>query len=154
MDDGMLGDAMTLQELGRQLLEMRQEVRAGFGAMGGNFTLLRGDVDLLRQDVNTLGREVATLGRAVATLDGRTAALEGRTAALEGRTAALEDRTTALTRKVTVGFEETHALLRFGLEAREALRETVDARFDALDRKHDEQIGLLKDVLRDVRRAG
>jgi hypothetical protein len=48
--------------------------------------------------------------------------------------------------------EELHRLMKFGLEAREALRETMDARFDAADRKHDEQIGLLKDVLRDVTR--
>jgi hypothetical protein len=41
--------------------------------------------------------------------------------------------------------------MKFGLEAREALRETVDARFDETGRKHDEQISLLKDVLRAIR---
>jgi hypothetical protein len=40
--------------------------------------------------------------------------------------------------------------MKFGLEAREALRETVDARFDATDKKHDEELGLLKSVLRAV----
>jgi uncharacterized coiled-coil DUF342 family protein len=46
--------------------------------------------------------------------------------------------------------EELRDLMKFGLEAREALRETVDARFDATDKKHDEELGLLKSVLRAV----
>lgn len=49
--------------------------------------------------------------------------------------------------------EELRSLMKFGLEAREALRESVDTRFDATDKKHDEEIGLLKDVLRAVRPA-
>ena len=47
--------------------------------------------------------------------------------------------------------EELRTLMKFGLEAREALRESVEARFDATDQKHDEEISLLKDVLRAVR---
>ena len=46
--------------------------------------------------------------------------------------------------------EELRDLMKFGLEAREALRETVDARFDATDKKHVEELGLMKDVLRAV----
>jgi hypothetical protein len=38
--------------------------------------------------------------------------------------------------------------MKFGLEVREALRESMEARFDAADRKHDEAISLLKDVLK------
>jgi hypothetical protein len=49
--------------------------------------------------------------------------------------------------------EELRSLMKFGLEAREALRETVEARFVATDQKHEEEIGLLKDVLRAVRRS-
>jgi len=40
-----------------------------------------------------------------------------------------------------------HSLMKFGLEAREALRESVTARFDETDRRHEEAISLLKDVL-------
>jgi uncharacterized coiled-coil DUF342 family protein len=46
--------------------------------------------------------------------------------------------------------EELRDLMKFGLEAREALRETVDARFAATDKKHDEELDLLKNVLRAV----
>ena len=46
--------------------------------------------------------------------------------------------------------EEAHRFLKFGLEAREALRETMEARFYATDTKHAQEIDLLKDVLRAV----
>lgn len=46
--------------------------------------------------------------------------------------------------------EEAHSLLKFSLEAREGLRESMNDRFDAMERKQDEDIGLLKDVLRHV----
>ncbi|MEO8681283.1 MAG: hypothetical protein ABI665_19690 [Vicinamibacterales bacterium] len=49
--------------------------------------------------------------------------------------------------------EEAHRLLKFGLEAREGLRESIEARFDETDKKHDEEIGLLKGVLRSVTSA-
>ena len=47
-----------------------------------------------------------------------------------------------------VEFEQTRDMLSFGLEAREALRETMEARFAEADEKHDRQIALLEDVLR------
>ena len=43
--------------------------------------------------------------------------------------------------------EEAHRLLEFSLESREGPRESVDARFDEADKKHDEQIDLLKQVV-------
>ena len=43
--------------------------------------------------------------------------------------------------------EEAHRLLKFSLEAREGLRESVETRFEEADRKHDEQIDLLKQVV-------
>jgi hypothetical protein len=44
--------------------------------------------------------------------------------------------------------EELRDLMKFGLEAREVLRDEVHRRFDDADRKHDEQIDLLKTVIR------
>ena len=44
--------------------------------------------------------------------------------------------------------ERSHELLKFNLEAREALRESMQGRFDAVERKQDQDISLLKDVLR------
>ncbi len=60
----------------------------------------------------------------------------------------------ALKRKMKEGFdasragdEELRGLMKFGLEANEVLREDMHRRFDAGDRKHDEQITLLKDAV-------
>lgn len=56
--------------------------------------------------------------------------------------------------KITVGFEDIRTQLRFGLEGREALRETMNTRFAEADRKHDEQIDLLKAAIQYGRHAG
>ena len=57
----------------------------------------------------------------------------------------------ALDQKVDQGFEkskirdeELRDLMKFGLEAREVLRDQMHRRFDTTDRKHDEQIAMLK----------
>ena len=44
--------------------------------------------------------------------------------------------------------EELRSLAKLGLEANQGLLETTTARFDATDKRHGEEIGLLKDVLR------
>jgi hypothetical protein len=44
--------------------------------------------------------------------------------------------------------EELRDLMKFGLEAREVLRDEIHRRFDNADQKHDEQIDLLKTVIR------
>lgn len=57
--------------------------------------------------------------------------------------------------KVDAGFnaskmrdEELRDLTRFGLDAREVLRDEMHRRFDEAERKNDEQISLLKDAVR------
>lgn len=44
--------------------------------------------------------------------------------------------------------EELRSLAKLGLEANQGLLETTTARFDPTDKRHGEEIGLLKDVLR------
>ena len=44
--------------------------------------------------------------------------------------------------------EELRDLTKFGLEAREVLRDEMHRRFDEADRKNDEQITLQKDAVR------
>jgi hypothetical protein len=77
------------------------------------------------------------------------------------RLVAIDEMVTSLQDEVRSGFkrvdqelnaakirdEEAHRLLEFSLESRERLRESVDARFDKADKKHDEQIDLLKQVV-------
>jgi thymidylate synthase len=77
------------------------------------------------------------------------------------RLVAIDEKVTSLQDELRSGFkrvdqelnaakirdEEAHRLLTFSLEAREGLRESVEARFDEADKKHDEQIDLLKQVV-------
>jgi septation ring formation regulator EzrA len=74
---------------------------------------------------------------------------------MRGEFGGLRGELADLKRTVTEGFdasktrdEELRDLMKFSLEAREALRETVNDRFDQTDRKFDDQILLLKDVIK------
>ena len=67
----------------------------------------------------------------------------------------IDTRLSTLEQKVDDGFnasrvrdEELHRLTRFGLEADEIIADSIKRRLDESNRKHDEQIGLLKDVIR------
>ena len=71
-------------------------------------------------------------------------------ATVDGTVSTLAGSVGDLRTEMRIQFDETHRLLKFGLEAREALRENMEDRFAAVDRKHDQEIGLLKDVLRSV----
>jgi hypothetical protein len=87
-----------------------------------------------------------------AAVDERFAAVDDRFATF-GQT--MDERFAALENKMDEGFkdskirdEELRGLMKFGLEANEILREDMNRRFDAADRKNDEQIGLLKNAVR------
>ena len=74
---------------------------------------------------------------------------------IAGKLDTIDTRLSNLEQKVDDGFnaskvrdEGLHRLTRFGLEAGEIMRDSMNRRFDAADQKHDAQIGLLKDVIR------
>ena len=66
----------------------------------------------------------------------------------------MDQRFESLEQKMDQGFndsktrdERLEGLMTFGLEARDILRDEMHRRFDEADRKHDEQITLLKDAV-------
>ena len=77
------------------------------------------------------------------------------------RLVAIDKKVTSLQAEMQTGFkrvdeelnaarirdEEAHRLLTFSLEAREGLRESVETRFEEADRKHGQQIDLLKQAV-------
>jgi hypothetical protein len=78
---------------------------------------------------------------------------------IEEKFAGVDQKFGALEKKVDQGFddsktrdEELRDLMKFGLEAREALRDEMHRRFDEAAGKHDQQITLLQDAVR--HRAG
>ena len=54
--------------------------------------------------------------------------------------------------KMDVRLDQVSDVAKLGLEAVEGLRESMDKKFAAADKKHDQQIDLLKAVLVDVRK--
>jgi hypothetical protein len=69
--------------------------------------------------------------------------------------ARMNEKFDGLEKKVDDGFkdskirdEELRDLMKFGLEAREVLRDEIHRRFDDSDRRQEEQIALLKDAVR------
>ncbi len=132
MDDGMLDDEMRPQQIGEQLAAIQKgltAVQTDVAGLKSDFSQMRSDVAELKTDVAELKTDVAELKTDVAELKTDVATLD---------------------QKMTVQFEETRAMLRFGLEAREALRETMETRFAEAGRKQDAQIALLQDVVRDL----
>ena len=133
VDDAKIATEMSMDEIARQLGAIRSDVKS-----------LKADMTDMKADMTTMKTDMA----------GMKTDVTGLHTAVTGLTAELKD----VKAEMKSGFndskvrdEELRSLMKFGLEAREALRESVDARFDAADSKYDEQIGLLKDVLRAVR---
>ena len=67
---------------------------------------------------------------------------------LDGRFASFEER---INHSMKVQFEETRGLIRFSLEAVDALRETTERGFAEMRADHEEQTTLLKDAVKHVR---
>jgi hypothetical protein len=74
---------------------------------------------------------------------------------LETKFDGLETKFDGLETKVDEGFnaskardEELRSLVKFGFEVDDALRESMENRFDEADRKHNQQIDLLNDAVR------
>ncbi len=120
---------MTLDGIARQL----EAIRADITGIKGDITGIKGDMAGMKTE-----------------LKGELTGLRGEVKSLDGRMTEGFRRVDEELNAAKIRDEEAIRLLNFGLEAREGLRESVDARFDATDKKHDEEIGLLKDVLRSV----
>ncbi len=141
MDDVRLANEMTLDGIARQL----EAIRADISDVKDDVNGVKDDVNSLKDDINGVKGEI----------NGVKGEMAGMRADLKGDIRSLDSRMEQGFRRVDdelnaarIRDEEAHSLLKFGLEAREALRESMESRFDATDKKHDEEIGLLKDVLR------
>ena len=101
------------------------------------------------------------------TLDGiakRLDAIDAKLGGIEAKVGGLDAKVGGLEAEMRSGFksigeelnkakirdEELHGLLRFSLEAREGLRESMEQRFDVMEKNQDQELDLLKDVLRHV----
>ena len=100
-----------------------------------------------------LGGVDARLGGLDAKVGGLDGTVGGLAAKLDGLEAEMRSGFTRVDEKLNeakIRDEELHGLLKFSLEAREGLRESMEQRFEVTGNKHDQEIDLLKDVLRHV----
>jgi hypothetical protein len=127
MDDGKLANEMTLEGIAKQLTEMDaslKSVDATVKTLNADMTAMKGDMTAMKGDMKAMD---ARMTDGFASVDQQ-----------------LND--------AKIRDEEAHKLLKFSLEANVALRESTESRFTAVDKKLDEEVGLLQDVLRHVQR--
>ena len=139
MDDGRLPGEMTLDGIAKRL----DAIDAKLGGHDAKFDAIDAKLDAID----------ARLGGHDAKFDAIDARLGGHDAKFDGLEAEMRSGFTRIDEKLNeakIRDEELHGLLKFSLEAREGLRESMEQRFDVIGNKHDQEIGLLKDVLRHV----
>lgn len=129
MDDARISSEMTMAGIAQKLDAIQSDL---------------GDV---KQDVSAIKNDVAVLKTDVAVLKTDMAGVKTDIAGLMYEVKSGFERVDTELNDARIRDEQLHSLMKFGLEAREALRETVAARFDETDRRHEEAISLLKDVL-------
>ena len=110
--------------------------------------------------LETISKQLREIDTKVGHLDTKVGSLDAKLGELDTKMTAgfkkVDDRSKDVDRRFNeakIRDEELHGQVKFSLEAREALRDTMMARFDTTDKKQDESIGLLKDVIRDLART-
>ena len=100
----------------------------------------------------------AKLDAQVAKLDQQFAGIDGKFDSIDQKFFGIDQRFDTMDKKVDEGFkdskirdEDLRDLMKFGLEARDVLRDDMHRRFDAADRKNDEQLTLLKDAVQHLK---
>jgi len=124
-----------------------------------NKMALEKKIDLLVDKVEGLSTTVEAMSTHLNSLDGHVVAIKGEVVALKDETGGLRGEVVAikgemgeLKSRVSVGFEESHRLLKLSLEGLGALEETTVARFDKMTDEHANRFDLLEKFAVHVRR--
>ncbi len=112
MDDGRIGDEMTLAGIARQLKGIREDLIA----VRSDVNAVQSDVKAVQSDVKAVQSDVKAVQSDVKSHDGKFQSLDGKL--------------TALDHKMTIEFEETRRVINLGFENVEMLDEKMDRRFD------------------------
>ena len=127
MEDGRIGDEMTLAGIAKQLEGIREDL-----------TAVRSDIKAVQSDVKAVQSDVKSH--------------DGKLQSLDGRFQSLDGKLTALDHKMTIEFEETRRVVKLGFESVEMLDEKIDRRFDDTDRAHADHKLVLEAALVSLRR--
>jgi len=101
-------------------------------------------VDGLAAQFDGMSTKVDSLSTKVDSVSGKVDSLSTKVDTLSTDVTKLNGEFGDLKTKVSVGFEETHRLLKLSLEGLAGLEETTVDRFDAMSAEHGKQFELLK----------
>jgi hypothetical protein len=99
--------------------------------------------DATMADDMSVEKQIELLAEKIDALTVKTDALTVKTDDLTSDVGGIRSDLDQLSAKVSVGFEESHRLMKVGFEGLGALRETTDARFDSMSDEHAKQFDLL-----------
>ncbi len=116
MDDGRIGDEMTLAGIAKRLDEISSQLSSETGS--------------LHADIKSLDEKFQSLDGKFQSLEGKFQSLDGKFQSLDGKFQSLEGKLTTLDHKMTIEFEETRRVINLGFENVEMLDEKMDRRFD------------------------
>ena len=122
MDDGRLGDEMTL------------------GAIAKRLDTIGADITSIRSDIKSIDGKVKSL-------DGKVESLDGKVKSIDGKVESLDGKVDSLDRKMKIEFEETRKVVKLGFENVEILDERIIRRFDTTDRANADNKSLLETAL-------
>ncbi len=161
MDDGRLPGEMTLEDIARRLDRIEGKIETievkfdeKFAGVDRRFDAVDEKLAAVDQRFDAVDEKLAAVDQRFDAVNGKFTAVDKRLNTAQARDAAIETAMKDGFRDVREGLnaakirdEQIHGLLKFSLEAREGLRESMDDRFDAMDKKHDEEIALLNTVI-------
>ena len=138
MDDGRIGDEMTLEGIAKRLDALSSEISTQISSQ------ISAEIGSVRADIKSLDRKFQSLDGKFQSLDGKFQSLDGKFQSLDGKFQSLDGKLTALDHKMTIEFEETRRVVNLGFENTQMLREEVGRQFDEANRAHADHKTLLE----------
>jgi len=131
MDDGRIGDEMTLAGIAKRLDEISSQ---------------------LSSETGSLHADIKSLDGKFQSLDGKFQSLDGKFQSLDGKFQSLDGKLTALDHKMTIEFEETRRVINLGFENVQMLDEKMDRRFDDAEHANAGHKSVLEAAIVDLSR--
>jgi chromosome segregation ATPase len=148
MDNGRIGDEMTLAGIAKRL----DEISTQLGSIQSDVKSHDAKLQSLDGKFQSLDGKFQSLDGKFQSLDSKFQSHDGKFQSLDGKFQSLDGKLTALDHKMTIEFEETRRVVKLGFESVEMLDEKIDRRFDDTDRAHADHKSVLEAALVSLRR--
>jgi uncharacterized protein YoxC len=142
-DDATMADDMSVEKKIELLAEKIDALTVKTDALTVKTDALTVKTDALTVKTDALTVKTDALTVKTDALTVQTDALTVQTDGLASDVGGIRSDLDQLSARVSVGFEESHRLMKVSLEGLGALRETTDARFDTMSDEHSKQFDLL-----------